>query len=68
MVLFRFWDPRVFTTFAENSEREEIEPFFEKIDTVIADLGPEGRRRYSWANGLQMAQAAPVAHEQTTAQ
>lgn len=67
VVLFRFWDPRVFVTFAEHSEAEEIQPFFDKVDTVIADLGPQGRRRYSWAGGIQVAQAPPAAREQPAA-
>lgn len=64
VVLFRFWDPRVFKTFAENGEPEQLAGFFEKVDIVIVDLGPEGRRRYSWMGGLQVAQAAkqPVAN------
>ena len=64
VVLFRFWDPRVFRTFAEHGEAEEIVPFFDKIDAVIADLGPDGRRRYTWANGIQVAQAPPAERQQ----
>jgi hypothetical protein len=57
VVLFRFWDPRVFATFAESATPEEIGPFFDAIEEVIIDLGPEGRRRYRWDDGLQVAGA-----------
>lgn len=68
VVLFRFWDPRVFTQFAENGTEEEIAPFFEKIDVVITDLGPEGRRRYQWQDGLVAAQAPPVVKQNASNQ
>ena len=58
VVLFRFWDPRVFATFAQSATPEEIGPFFTGIEAVIIDLGPEGRRRYWWDNGLQVSQGA----------
>jgi hypothetical protein len=62
VVLFRFWDPRVFATFAESATPEEIAPFFTGIEAVIIDLGPHGRRRYWWeSDGLKMSQAAPSA-------
>ena len=61
VVLFRFWDPRIFTTFAEQGTEEEIAPFFAHVDTVIADLGGDGRRRYGWNGSLQRADAPPVA-------
>ena len=66
VVLFRFWDPRVFVTFAEQGSPEEVGPFFEKVDAVIADLGPDGRRRYTWDGGVQssfaqLKSAAPEA-------
>ncbi|MEM7666109.1 MAG: DUF4123 domain-containing protein [Pseudomonadota bacterium] len=61
VVLFRFWDPRVFSTFAESGSEEEVAPFFEPIDAVIADLGPEGRRRYAWNGGLQSSHAPSAA-------
>ncbi|MEP0189845.1 MAG: DUF4123 domain-containing protein [Erythrobacter sp.] len=60
VVLFRFWDPRVFVTFAEQGDADEVAPFFEKIDNVIADLGAQGRRRYGWNEGLVSSHAAPV--------
>ncbi|MEM8725452.1 MAG: DUF4123 domain-containing protein [Pseudomonadota bacterium] len=59
VVLFRFWDPRVFVTFAEDGTEDEVAPFFEKIDVVIADLGPDGRRRYHWDGGIQSSFAQP---------
>lgn len=59
VVLFRFWDPRIFVTFAENGDAEEVEPFFEKVEAVIADLGPHGRRRYTWDGGVQSSFAQP---------
>lgn len=52
VVLFRFWDPRILATFAESGTAEEVGPFFERIEAVIADLGKGGRARYSWHNGL----------------
>jgi len=61
VVLFRFWDPRVFVTFAEDGTEEEVAPFFEKIDAVIADLGSDGRRRYTWNGGIQSSVAQPKA-------
>jgi len=61
VVLFRFWDPRVFATFAEEGTEGEVAPFFENIDAVIADLGPDGRRRYHWDGGLQTSFAEPKA-------
>lgn len=60
VVLFRFWDPRVFVTFANSAGPDEIGPFFAGIEAVIIDLGPEGRRRYWWDGGLQVSQAAPA--------
>lgn len=60
VVLFRFWDPRVFVTFAESATPEEIGPFFAAIETVIIDLGPQGRRRYWWDGGIKVAQAEPA--------
>ncbi|QUL36788.1 DUF4123 domain-containing protein [Erythrobacter sp. JK5] len=61
VVLFRFWDPRVFVTFVEEGSEDEVAPFFEKIAAVIADLGAEGRRRYSWDGALQSSFAQPRA-------
>ena len=59
VVLFRFWDPRVFAPFSEKAASDELGPFFKNIDTVIIDLGAEGRRRYRWRNGLQTDQRMP---------
>lgn len=67
VVLFRFWDPRIFVIFAEQGKPEEVEPFFEKIDTVIADLGAEGRRRYAWSGGLQSSHTQPLADQPSDA-
>lgn len=61
VVLFRFWDPRVFATFAESATPEEISPFFAGVEAVIIDLGPGGRRRYWWEGGLKVSQAGPAA-------
>lgn len=60
IVLFRFWDPRVFSTFAASATPEEIGPFFDGIETVIADCGPDGRRRYGWDGGLRIAEGQPA--------
>ena len=57
VVLYRFWDPRIFRTFCESAEPSQLEEFFGKVETVIADLGADGRRRYNWAGGLQVASA-----------
>jgi len=54
IVLFRFWDPRIFVPFIENGSTEEIAPFFDGVETFVADLGKDGRKRYSWENRLQM--------------
>ncbi len=68
VVLFRFWDPRVFSTFAESASPDEIGPFFVGIDAVIIDLGSNGRRRYWWeGDGLKMSQAAPTANPAVSA-
>ncbi|MEM9502133.1 MAG: DUF4123 domain-containing protein [Pseudomonadota bacterium] len=67
VVLFRFWDPRVFATFAESGSEEEVAPFFEMIDAVIADLGQDGRRRYAWNEGLQSSQVPSAAQPATQA-
>jgi hypothetical protein len=64
IVLFRYWDPRVFATFAANASPEEIGPFFDGLDTVIADLGPEGRRRYWWEGGLRTSEGQPTVSAQ----
>ena len=59
VVLFRFWDPRVFATFADSATPEEIGPFFQGIEGVIVDLGPGGRRRYWWDGGIRTAEGHP---------
>lgn len=53
VVLFRFWDPRIFVPFVEKGTSDEIAPFFKGVETFVADLGKEGRKRYSWGNELQ---------------
>ncbi|MEE4207105.1 MAG: DUF4123 domain-containing protein [Erythrobacter sp.] len=60
VVLFRFWDPRVFGVFAESGTAEEVAPFFRKIESVVIDLGPEGRRRYAWGDRLLVERAQPA--------
>ncbi|HMO74209.1 MAG TPA: DUF4123 domain-containing protein [Sphingopyxis sp.] len=63
IVLFRFWDPRVFSTFIEHATPEEAGPFFRAADSFIVDLGQGDRRRYEWSGGLRrngMAIAAPA--------
>jgi len=57
VVMFRFWDPRVFATFAENGSADEVEPFLKGISSVLCDLGKEGRKQYRWNDGLQMSGA-----------
>lgn len=54
VVLFRFWDPRIFVPFVEKGTSEEIAPFFKGVENFVADLGKGGRKRYSWGNELQM--------------
>lgn len=66
IVLFRFWDPRVFSTFITHASPQEAAPFFAGIDCYIADLGSAGRMRYEWRGGLlingqQTATNAPAA-------
>lgn len=58
IALFRFWDPRVFSTFIENATAEEAEPFFKAADAFIVDLGKGDRRRYHWEDGLRRNGAA----------
>lgn len=55
IVLFRFWDPRVFVPFVENGTEKEVAPFFKSVDTYIVDQGRKGRRSYRWNNGLEKA-------------
>lgn len=57
VVMFRFWDPRVFSTFVENGSTEEVKPFLKGISAVLCDLGKEGRKQYKWNNGLQISGA-----------
>lgn len=64
IVLFRFWDPRVFATFAASATAEEIGPFFDGVDAVIADLGPAGRRRYWWDGALRTSETQPAVSAQ----
>ncbi|NNE58271.1 MAG: DUF4123 domain-containing protein [Hellea sp.] len=58
VVLFRFWDPRVFVPFVENGTEEEIAPFFKGIDSIIVDLGKQGRKKYIWNKGLKIGNLA----------
>ena len=57
VVMFRFWDPRVFTTFVENGTAEEVAPFLKGISCVLCDLGKDGRKQYKWKQGLQISGA-----------
>ena len=52
VVLFRFWDPRVFATFAISESEDQVAAFFAPIELAIADLGEEGRKRYEWQDGI----------------
>ncbi len=52
VVLFRFWDPRVFATFATSESDDQLAAFFAPIELVIADLGDLGRKRYEWQGGV----------------
>lgn len=51
IVLFRFWDPRVFEPFAKAGSAEEVGPIFEGIESFVADPG-KGRKRYEWQGRL----------------
>ncbi|MEO1220660.1 MAG: DUF4123 domain-containing protein [Pseudomonadota bacterium] len=51
IVMFRFWDPRVFDTFAKSATPEEIAPLFEDISSFVGDPGG-GRRSYQWNEGI----------------
>jgi len=53
VVMFRFWDPRVFSVYAEEGTLEEVGSFFKGIETVLCDLGSEGRKNYDWENSLK---------------
>lgn len=57
VVMFRFWDPRIFSIFVENGTDEEVEPFLKGLDAVLCDLGQEGRKQYHWQNGLKVGSA-----------
>jgi Domain of unknown function (DUF4123) len=60
IVMFRFWDPRVFDTFAKAATPEELAPLFEGISSFVGDPGG-GRRNYQWDNGLLInGQSRPV--------
>jgi hypothetical protein len=52
VVLFRFWDPRVFATFAVTESDDQVGEFFAPIEVVIADLGDAGRKRFEWQGGI----------------
>ena len=54
IVLFRFWDPRVFDVFVQTETPDQIEAFFAPIELIVADLGSNGRRRYEWQGGLRV--------------
>jgi len=51
VVMFRFWDPRVFDTFTAAATPEEIGPMFEGLAGFVGDPGG-GRRRYEWQGRL----------------
>ncbi len=59
VVMFRFWDPRVFVTFTENGSAKEVGPFLKGIDIVLCDLGENGRKQYTWQNGLSIDDVKP---------
>jgi hypothetical protein len=52
IVLFRFWDPRVFDVFVRTETAEQVGGFLEPIEMAVADLGSGGRRRYEWRGSL----------------
>ena len=54
VVLFRFWDPRVFVPFAKAAIRDEIAPLFKTIHSIVADLGDGERYVFSWNEGLMV--------------
>ncbi len=58
IVLFRFWDPRVFEPFALAGTAEEVAPIFSAVASFVADPGG-GRRRYEW-NGRLLINGQPV--------
>lgn len=58
VVLFRFWDPRVFDPFMTAGTAEEIAPMFKGIGSFVADPGG-GRRRYEW-NGRILVNGQPL--------
>ena len=51
VVMFRFWDPRVFDTFVKSATPEEIVPMFEGVSSYVGDPGG-GRRNYQWQDRL----------------
>lgn len=64
IVLFRFWDPRVFDIFARSETADQVQAFLAPIEWLIGDTGQGGRRRYEWQGGLLIdgaPAAAPVA-------
>jgi len=58
VVMFRFWDPRVFKTFVEEGEENEVAPIFKGIELIVADYGVKGRRHYKWQDGLRFSDTA----------
>ncbi|ANY19384.1 hypothetical protein A6F68_00858 [Tsuneonella dongtanensis] len=59
IVLFRFWDPRIFDVFVQTETADQVQSFLAPFELVIGDTGSGGRRRYEWRNGL-MIDGAPV--------
>ena len=59
IVLFRFWDPRVFDVFARSETADQVGSFLAQFDLVVGDLGAGGRRRYEWRDGL-LVDGSPV--------
>ncbi|MGN3975582.1 DUF4123 domain-containing protein [Tsuneonella sp. SYSU-LHT278] len=66
IVMFRFWDPRVFDVFARTETADQVGAFLEPIELAVADLGAGGRRRYEWRGGL-LVDGVPVAGSAATA-
>lgn len=60
IVMFRFWDPRIFDVFVRTETSDQVGRFMGPNELVIGDLGAGGRRRYEWNGGL-LIDGQPVA-------
>ncbi len=59
MVMFRFYDPRVFNTYIRSATPQEQMPWFEGIGLYSVE-DPAGAHGYAWQNGQLTDNGKPV--------